>query len=84
MARKRASNKVRQPPEMGLAEIRRLAGFTQVEVAPSAGFDQSEVSKLERRSDYLVSTLRRYFGAMGGKVEILVHVGGHTVRLKES
>lgn len=71
-------------PTLALADIRKLAGYTQLEVAPAAGLDQSEVSKLERRSDYLVSTLRRYFGAMGGKVEILVHIGGQTVRLKES
>jgi hypothetical protein len=36
------------------------------------GMDQSEVSRLERRSDILLSTLRRFIGAAGGELHLVV------------
>jgi hypothetical protein len=37
---------------------------------------QSQFSKLERREDHRISTVRRYVEALGGQLEILVPVGG--------
>jgi hypothetical protein len=37
---------------------------TQEQMSESAAFAQGELSKLERRDDHLVSTLRRYVDAM--------------------
>ncbi len=41
-----------------LRELRALAGRTQEEVSAHTGFKQNNVSRLERRSDMKLSTLR--------------------------
>lgn len=69
--------------ELNLKGVRELRGKLQVEIAPMMGMDQSELSKSERRPDRLVSTLRRYIEALGGKLEIVARFGKSTVLLKE-
>jgi DNA-binding XRE family transcriptional regulator len=59
-----------------LAELRRHAGKTQGEVAEVLGISQSDVSKLERRDDVRISTLRRYVAALGAHLEIRVRLPG--------
>ena len=56
---------------MSLQSLRVAAGKTQVELAAKADIAQSEVSRVESRDDALVSTLRRYIEALGGKLEIV-------------
>lgn len=68
--------------EMDLAEIRSTSGKTQVEVAKAAEMTQSELSKVERRDDHLVSTLRRIVEALGGELEIRAVFENRTVRLR--
>jgi predicted XRE-type DNA-binding protein len=58
--------------EITLAEARARAGLTQSEVAERMGVTQSDVSRFERRHDLLVSTLRRYVNAIGGRLELRV------------
>lgn len=53
-----------------LYRIRKALQFTQEQVAEELGLGQAAVSRLERRSDMLISTLRRFVGAMGGELEI--------------
>lgn len=53
-----------------LAEARVRAGLTQSEVGERMSVSQSDVSKLERRDDLLLSTLRRYVEAIGGRLEV--------------
>ena len=72
----------REITEMNLREVRELAGKTQVEVAHAAEIAQGELSRLERRDDHLVSTLRRYVEALGGELEIVVRFGDRSVRLR--
>ena len=48
--------------EMSLRELRRALGRTQVKVAQDLGIGQEAVSKLETRTDMLLSTLARYVG----------------------
>ena len=48
-----------------LTDLRRAAGWTQAQVATRLGISQSDVSKLEHRSDLRVATLRRYLHAIG-------------------
>jgi hypothetical protein len=67
--------------EANLAELRSAVGVTQVAAAERAQMTQSELSKLERREDHLVSTLRRYVKALGGELEITAVVGDKRVRL---
>ena len=55
----------------GLAALRRSHGLTQVELAERMGISQSDLSKLERRRDIRLSTLRAYAAALGGGIRIL-------------
>jgi predicted transcriptional regulator len=68
--------------EANLAELRKAVGVTQVEAAEAAEMTQSELSRLERRPDHLVSTLRRYVESLGGELEVTAVVGKKRVRLK--
>jgi predicted transcriptional regulator len=68
--------------EANLAELRQAVGVTQVQAAESAEMTQSELSRLERRPDHLVSTLRRYVESLGGELEVTAVVGKKRVRLK--
>jgi len=45
--------------EMTLQELRRARKLTQVRMAKALGIGQDGVSKLEKRSDLLLSTLRK-------------------------
>ena len=40
---------------------------------------QAEISKMERRDDHLLSTLRRYVEALGGDLEVVAHIGNNRV-----
>jgi DNA-binding XRE family transcriptional regulator len=57
--------------EMSLRGLRKTRKLTQASVAKTLGTTQDSVSRLERRSDLLVSTLRKTVKAMGGKVRII-------------
>ena len=70
-------------PESGqtLAELRRSLSLTQREVAQRMGMSQSDYSKLERRKDVRVSTLRVACGAIGGRLTLAVELPGRVVEL---
>ncbi len=53
-----------------LAEIRNARGVTQEELAGRMEKRQPAVSTLERRDDVLVSSLREYVGALGGRLRL--------------
>lgn len=55
----------------GLAQLRRELGLTQARLAPRVGISQSDLSKLERRRDVRLSSLRSYARALGGRLRIL-------------
>jgi len=54
-----------------LKDLRQAVERTQEELAVSLGVGQDTISRIERRSDMLLSTLRRYVEAMGGKLELV-------------
>jgi transcriptional regulator with XRE-family HTH domain len=56
--------------EKSLRDLRHAIALTQERVARDLGISQDQVSKLEKRSDLLISTLRRYVEAMGGKLRL--------------
>jgi DNA-binding XRE family transcriptional regulator len=61
------------PPEaVRLRELREELGFSQEELARRLGVRQGAVSKVENRSDVLVSTLYTVVRAMGGRLVIKV------------
>ena len=57
--------------EMSLRELRRAHKFTQQKIARTLHIGQDGVSRLEKRTDFLLSTLRDYVEAMGGKLSIV-------------
>jgi DNA-binding XRE family transcriptional regulator len=54
--------------EMTLRELRKARKLTQVRMAKALGVTQDSVSRLEKRSDLLLSTLRKTVQAMGGNL----------------
>jgi transcriptional regulator with XRE-family HTH domain len=57
--------------EMTLQELRRARKITQVRLAKTLGISQDGVSRLEKRSDLLLSTLRKSVEAMGGNLSLV-------------
>ena len=54
--------------EITLREVRKARKLTQQKIAKSLRIGQEGVSKIEKRSDLLISTLRGYVEAMGGQL----------------
>jgi transcriptional regulator with XRE-family HTH domain len=57
--------------EMSLQDLRKARKKTQVRVAKELGIKQENVSRIEKRSDLLISTLSGYVEAMGGKLSLV-------------
>lgn len=57
--------------EMTLRDLRKALNLTQVEVSAKLHMNQEAVSRLERRSDFLLSTLISYIKAMGGELNLI-------------
>lgn len=55
-----------------LRRLRMARDLTQTQLADVLGMTQGELSRLEARSDIMLSTLRRVIQGMGGKMEIHV------------
>jgi len=56
-----------------LDELRRARGLTQEELGERLGTGQPSVSRLERRKDVRLSTLREVVEAMGGELKVVAH-----------
>ncbi len=54
-----------------LAQVRKARAFTQATIAELLEMDQSEVSRLEHRSNMLLSTLRSFIRATGGELQLI-------------
>ena len=54
-----------------LKDLRLAAEQTQADLAAELGVGQDTISRLEKRSDMLLSTLRHYVESMGGKLELV-------------
>jgi|RifCSP13_1_1023834.scaffolds.fasta_scaffold316979_1 transcriptional regulator with XRE-family HTH domain len=70
-ARIEAETKKLVAEELSLRELRKAFALTQAELAESLGIGQDEVSRIERRADILVSTLRRFIASMGGELDLV-------------
>jgi DNA-binding XRE family transcriptional regulator len=57
--------------EMSLRDLRRAHKLTQQRMAKALSIGQDGISRLEQRSDLLLSTLRSYIEAMGGSLTLL-------------
>lgn len=58
--------------EVALRHLRKARRLTQQRMAKSLGIGQDSVSRIETRSDLLLSTLRTYVEAMGGSLKLIV------------
>jgi len=66
---------------LALAQLRQSRHVTQVQLAEQLGISQSNVSRLEARSDVYLSTLRSYVEALGGHLEIAAVFGDERVAI---
>jgi transcriptional regulator with XRE-family HTH domain len=62
-----------------LSSIREAARVTQVQLAAAMNTSQGQISRIERQSDMLLSTLSSYLTALGAEAQIVVEVGEQTL-----
>jgi transcriptional regulator with XRE-family HTH domain len=62
-----------------LSSIRHTAGVTQVQLAAALNTSQGQISRIERQSDMLLSTLSAYLTALGASARLIITVNGRTV-----
>ena len=71
-ARKAATAKTKEMlKEMPLQELRQAHQMSQERLAELLLTKQANISRIERRTDMYISTLRSYIEAMGGKLDII-------------
>ena len=68
---------------MPLEELRTARNITQTHLASLLRITQASVSKMEKRTDMYVSTLRSFVQAMGGDLEIRAVFPEGTVRIDQ-
>jgi len=56
--------------DLHLSQLRKARGLTQETMAELLGVSQAEVSKVERRTELYVGTLRKFIEAMNGELVI--------------
>jgi DNA-binding XRE family transcriptional regulator len=59
-----------------LGQLRKAQELTQEQLARTLGIRQATVAQMEKRSDLMLSTLRSYIEAMGGKLSLVVEFPG--------
>src|ERR1700741_1728703 len=79
-ARRRAEER---RAEMPLHGLRRARALSQEHLAATLKQSQSGISRMERRTDMYVSTLRAYVRALGGELEILARFPEGDVRINQ-
>jgi len=57
--------------ELTLQDIRKARKLTQQQMARTLKIGQDSISRLEKRSDMMLSTMRSYVEAMGGSLELV-------------
>ena len=55
---------------IGFDKLRQARQKTQVAIARRLKYNQGYISRMEKQSDFLLSTLKRYVGALGGHLEL--------------
>lgn len=57
--------------EMSLQDLRKSMHRTQLDIAKALDVGQDAVSRYEKRTDMLLSTLQEYVRAMGGELDLM-------------
>jgi hypothetical protein len=60
--------------ELNLRDLRRLRKLTQARLSRKLKIGQEGVSRIEKRSDLYISTLRSYVEGVGGKLSLVVEL----------
>jgi transcriptional regulator with XRE-family HTH domain len=83
-ARAKAEEQTRQlMQEMPLQELRQARKLSQEQMAKNLHTKQSNVSRIEKRTDMYISTLRSVIKAMGGDLEIVARFPDGNVRINQ-
>jgi DNA-binding XRE family transcriptional regulator len=64
-----------------LAEERKRLGVTQAGLAKIMSVSPGRVSQIERGEIATVDAIAAYVSALGGKLDLLVDIGGHLLRM---
>jgi len=72
--RKRIANRARDliAEELTLRELRKARDLTQADIARKLDIGQDSISRFEKQTDMMISTLQRYVEAADGKLSLLV------------
>lgn len=70
--------------KIALFEMRKARSLTQNAIAEQLHIDQGAVSRLEKRTDMYLSTLRSYIEATGGRLEVRAVYADETIDLELS
>lgn len=69
--------------EMPLQELRHARRLSQEQLAQTLHVKQASISKMERRTDMYIGTLRRVIEAMGGDLDIRANFPDGAVRIRQ-
>lgn len=83
-AQKAAATKTKQMlKEMPLQELRHAHQMSQERLASLLSTKQANISRIERRTDMYISTLRSYIEAMGGQLDIVARFPDGEVHINQ-
>ena len=72
-----------EPARLQILSVLRARELTVSGLVDETGLGQANVSKIERRTDVYISTLRSYVEAMGGELEITAKFPQGEVKIKQ-
>jgi transcriptional regulator with XRE-family HTH domain len=64
---------------LDLSTVRQAAEVTQMELAAAMNTTQGQISRIERQSDMLLSTLSSYLAALGVNARLVVDIDDETI-----
>ncbi|MBN2689283.1 MAG: XRE family transcriptional regulator [Gammaproteobacteria bacterium] len=83
-ARRSATEKTKRLlSEMPLQELRQALRMSQQKLAEQLHTKQANISRIERRTDMYISTLRNYIEAMGGELDIVAKFPEGIIRINQ-
>ena len=81
---KRVTRARKGAERVSLRTVREASGKTQIDLARALETDQGEISRIERRPDVMLSTLRKYAAALGARCDVaFVFADGRRVFIAE-
>src|ERR1700690_1990727 len=84
LAKKAAAIKTQEMlKEMPLQELRQAHQMSQERLAELLSTKQANISRIERRTDMYISTLRTYIEAMGGQLDIVARFPNGDVHINQ-